>query len=47
MRTMVTIDDVLFEKVLEMADPNLDKADLFRDAIKTFIRVHAARRRCA
>jgi len=44
MRTTVTIDDALYEKALEMADPDMDKADLFREAIKTFVRVRAARR---
>lgn len=44
MRTTVTIDDALYEKALEMADPAMDKADLFREAIKTFVRVQAARR---
>jgi hypothetical protein len=43
MRTTVTID-TLYEKALEMADPEMDKADLFREAIKTFVRVQAARR---
>jgi Arc/MetJ family transcription regulator len=47
MRTTVTIDDALYAKALEMADPNMDKADLFREAIKTFVRVHAARRLAA
>jgi Arc/MetJ family transcription regulator len=44
MRTTVTIDDALYKKALEMADPDMEKADLFREAIKTFIRVQAARR---
>jgi Arc/MetJ family transcription regulator len=44
MRTTVTIDDALYEKALEMADPAMDRADLFREAIKTFVRVQAARR---
>ncbi|WP_075793415.1 type II toxin-antitoxin system VapB family antitoxin [Massilia putida] len=44
MRITVTIDDALYEKALEMADPDIDKADLFREAIKTFVRVQAARR---
>ena len=47
MRTTVTIDDELYEKALEMADPTMDKADLFREAIKTFVRVHAAKRLAA
>ncbi|MGQ0598974.1 type II toxin-antitoxin system VapB family antitoxin [Aquabacterium sp.] len=47
MRTTVTIDDELYEKALEMADPSMDKADLFREAIKTFVRVQAAKRLAA
>lgn len=47
MRTTVTIDDELYEKALEMADPTMDKADLFREAIKTFVRVQAAKRLAA
>ena len=30
-----------------MADPTMDKADLFREAIKTFVRVPAAKRLAA
>lgn len=44
MRTTVTIDDELYAKALDMADPDMDKADLFREAIKTFVRVQAAKR---
>ena len=44
MRTTVTIDDALYEKALEVADPAMDKADLFREAVKTFVRVQAAKR---
>jgi Arc/MetJ family transcription regulator len=47
MRTTVTIDDDLYAKALEMADPDMDKADLFREAIKTFVRVQAAKRLAA
>jgi hypothetical protein len=47
MRTTVTLDDELYRKALEMADPGMDKADLFREAVKTFIRVQAARRLAA
>ena len=47
MRTTVTIDDALYEKALEVADPDMDKADLFREVIKTFVRVQAARRLAA
>lgn len=44
MRTTVTIDDALYEKALEVADPAMDRSDLFREAIKTFVRVQAAKR---
>lgn len=44
MRTTVTIDNALYEQALEVADPNMGKADLFREAIKTFVRVQAAKR---
>lgn len=44
MRTTVTIDDALYERALEVADPTMDKADLFREAVKTFVRVQAAKR---
>jgi Arc/MetJ family transcription regulator len=47
MRTTVTIDDELYNKALEVADPSMDKADLFREAIKTFVRVRAAKRLAA
>lgn len=47
MRTTVTIDDALYEQALEAADPDMDKADLFREAIRTFIRVQAGKRLAA
>lgn len=47
MRTTVTIDDALYERALEVADPTMDKADLFREAMKTFVRVQAAKRLAA
>ena len=37
MRTTVTIDDDLYRKALELADPGLDKADLFREAVKVVV----------
>jgi len=47
MRTTVTIDDTLYQKALEMADTGMDKADIFREAFKTFVRVQAAKRLAA
>jgi Arc/MetJ family transcription regulator len=47
MRTTVTIDDDLYQTALEVADPTMDKADLFRDAMKLFVRVRAGNRLAA
>lgn len=47
MRTTVTIEDALYEKALEVADPTMDKSDIFREAMKTFVRVQAAKRLAA
>lgn len=47
MRTTVTIDDALYEKALELADQGMDKADIFREAMKIFVRVQAAKRLAA
>ena len=47
MRTTVTIDDALYAKALELADTHMDKSDIFREAMKTFVRVQAAKRLAA
>ena len=47
MRTTVTLDDALYQKALELADPHIDKADIFREAMKVFVRVQAAKRLAA
>lgn len=47
MRITVTIDDDLYDKALEVADPTMAKADLFRETIDTFVRVQAAKRLAA
>jgi len=47
MRTTITIDDALYQRALEVADPDMDKADLFREAVRTFVRIQAARRLAA
>ena len=44
MRTTVTIDDELYQRALEVADPGMDKAALFREAMKVFVRVQAGKR---
>lgn len=43
----VSIDDALYERALELAEPSMDRGDLFREALKTFIRVQAAKRLAA
>lgn len=47
MRTTITIDDDLFNQALEMAGPDLDQAELVREAIRTYVRVQAAKRLAA
>lgn len=47
MRTTVTIDDDLYQSGLELADPGMDKADLFREAMSVFVRVQSAKRLAA
>ena len=47
MRTTVTIDDDLYEKALAVAEPGMDKSEIFREAMKTFVRVQSARRLAA
>jgi hypothetical protein len=47
MRTTVTLDDEIYDKALAVADPDMDKADLFREAVKTFIRVQSGKRLAA
>ena len=47
MRTTVTIDDELYQRALEVADPGMEKGDLFREAMKVFVRVQAGKRLAA
>jgi hypothetical protein len=44
LRATITVDDELYQQALDVADPAMDKADLFREAIRTFVRVQAAKR---
>lgn len=47
MRTTVTIDDALYQQALDLADAEMDKGDLFREAMKVFVRVQAGKRLAA
>lgn len=47
MRTTLTLDDALYEEALALAGPGIDKADLLREAVRTFVRVQSAKRLAA
>jgi len=47
MRTTISIDDELFRKAVEVADPAMDKADIVREAMRVFVRVQSAKRLAA
>ena len=47
MRTTVIIDDELYNRALAIADPSMDEADIFREAMETFVRVRVAKRLAA
>jgi len=44
MRTTVSIEDSLYENALAFLNPALDKKEIFREAMKTFVRVESAKR---
>jgi Arc/MetJ family transcription regulator len=44
MKITVTIDDDLYQKALEVADPAMDKSTIFQEAIKAFVRIQIAKR---
>jgi hypothetical protein len=46
-RTTITIDDELYRQALDLANPEMDKTDLFREAMKVFVRVQAGKRLAA
>lgn len=47
MRTTITIDDELYQRALDVADPGMNKSDLFREAMKVFVQVQAGKRLAA
>lgn len=47
MRTTLTIDDQLFAKAVELAEPGIEKSELLRECVKAFIQREAARRLAA
>ncbi|MDF1637842.1 type II toxin-antitoxin system VapB family antitoxin [Alcanivorax jadensis] len=44
MRITLTIDDELYQQALATGGPDVGKADLFREAMRTYVRVQAAKR---
>jgi Arc/MetJ family transcription regulator len=44
MRTTVTIDDDLFNKAMQLCEPGVEKSEIFREAMRTFVRVQSAKR---
>ena len=44
MRVSVEIEDSLYEKAIELADPSMDSSNLFNEALKIFIRVRSSER---
>lgn len=47
LRTTVTIEDELYKQALDVADPDMDKSDLFLEAIRVFVRVQSGKRLAA
>jgi hypothetical protein len=47
MKITIAIDDDLYEQALAAAGPDVDKADLFREAMRTFVRVQVAKRQAS
>ena len=47
MRTTLTIDDELYAKALALAEPGMEKSELFRECVKAYIQRQTARRLAA
>ena len=47
MRISITIDDRLYAQALELADPNINGAELLTEALRAFVRVQAGKRLAA
>lgn len=47
MQITVTIDDDLYWRAIGLAEPSMDRGDLFSEALKTFVRVQTAKRLAA
>lgn len=47
MRTTLTIDDALFDKAVALAEPGIERSELFKECVKAFIQLQTARRLAA
>jgi Arc/MetJ family transcription regulator len=47
MRTTVSIDDELFDQAIQLCEPGVDKSEIIRLAMRTFVRVQSAKRLAA
>ena len=47
MRTTVTLDDELFNRALALADPGMERAELFKACVEAYIQLQTARRLAA
>jgi len=43
MQATVSIEDALYERAIELLDPNIEKKDIFKEAVKVFVRVQSAK----
>lgn len=43
MRTTVCIDDELFDKAIQLCEPGIEKSEIIREAVKTFVRDQSAK----
>jgi len=43
MQTTVSIDDALYDRAIELLDPSIEKSDIFKEAIRVFVRVQSAK----
>jgi len=44
MRTTVSIEDTLYENAVQLLDPDVEPKEIFREAMKVFVRVQSAKR---
>jgi Arc/MetJ family transcription regulator len=47
MRTTLTIDDELFARAVALAEPGIERSELFRECVQAFIQRQTARRLAA